>query len=98
MLCSSCQSPDVHLIKVFAGHSQVSWSPVNGEKDIFGNYKNTKPLHAHACNDCGAVTWNVTIQKESDPEQTAQALDELAEADEDVREDPGFVLADGLDE
>ena len=98
MQCPSCRSTRMRYIKVLAGHSPVMWTPVNGEKDIFGNYKHAKPLHAHACQDCGAVSWNITIQKEHDTEQVARALDELAESDQDVREDPGFILADGLDE
>lgn len=98
MQCPSCQSTQLQLIKVFAGHSQAMWSPVNGEKDIFGNYKHPKPLHAHACQACGAVSWNVTLQKSTDPDQVARALDELAEADDAVREDPDFALADDLDD
>lgn len=98
MQCPSCQSPDVQLIKVFAGHNQVNWSPVNGEKDIFGNYKNPKPLHAHACSSCGHVFWNITLAKPADPDQAAQALVDLLESDEEVGEDPAFILADDLDQ
>ncbi|MEM9414790.1 MAG: hypothetical protein AAGA29_04840 [Planctomycetota bacterium] len=98
MHCPSCQSPDVQLIKVFSGHNPLMWSPVGGEKDIFGHYKNPKPLHAHACQDCGYVMWNITIPKETNPIQVAEALDELAKSEgyDEGEEAPAFVLADEL--
>ncbi|XAM01677.1 hypothetical protein OT109_09810 [Phycisphaeraceae bacterium D3-23] len=97
MQCPACQSSDVQLIKVFSGHNPLMWSPVSGEKDIFGNYKHPKPLHAHACQGCGHVMWNITIQKEANPNQVAEALGELAESDDAGTEDPAFILADDLD-
>ena len=98
MQCPTCQSSEVELIKVFSGHNPLTWAPAGGEKDIFGNYKNAKPLHAHACQACGHVMWNITLAKEASPSQTAKALDQLAQSDEDVTEDPAFILADDLDE
>lgn len=98
MQCPSCQGTQVQLIKVSAGHNPITWSPVNGEKDIFGNYKNPKPLHAHGCSQCGHVFWNITIAKPADPDQAAKALVELLESDDEVGEDPAFILADDLDQ
>ena len=88
MKCSACQSTNLQPIKVFAGHNPMGWSPVGGEKDIFGNYKKLRPLLAHACTDCGNVNWNIRIVKEQDPDETAQALDELARAEADPNADP----------
>lgn len=87
MKCCACQSDQVQLIKVFAGHNPMGWAPVGGEKDIFGNYKKLRPLLAHACTDCGAVNWSIKVPKEQDPDKTAEALDELAR--EDLVLDPG---------
>lgn len=64
----------------------MGWSPVAGEKDIFGNYKKLRPLLAHACSDCGNVNWNIKIEQPKDPNKTAAALDELSEIAE---QDPG---------
>ncbi len=87
MKCCACQSERLQLIKVFAGHNPMGWSPVGGEKDIFGNYKKLRPLLAHACSDCGNVTWNIRVAKELDPGETAQALDELASEEYDAGEE-----------
>lgn len=97
MQCPACQSSNVQLIKVFGGHSPLMWAPASGEKDIFGNYKHPKPLHAHACQGCGHVSWNVTLQKEANPARAAEALGELAESEGEDTEDPAFILADDLD-
>lgn len=98
MKCSSCQSEKLQLIKVFAGHNAMGWSPVGGERDIFGNYKRLRPLLAHACADCGNVTWNIKVQKEQDPNVMAQALDELASEEEvDPNEDSvAYTLGEDL--
>lgn len=93
MQCPACGSTSVQFIKVFAGHNAPGWAPANGEKDLFGNPKQLKPLHAHACQGCGQVMWNITLPKPTDPDQVAQALIELAETEE-VAEDPDFILAD----
>jgi hypothetical protein len=86
MKCSACGSDDLQPIKVFSGHNAMGWSPVAGEKDIFGNYKKLRPLLAHACSDCGNVNWNIKIEQPKDPNKTAAALDELSEIAE---QDPG---------
>jgi len=79
MKCSSCQSNHVQLIKILAGNTPLMWAPANGEKDIFGGYKNAKPVHAHACQICGHVFWNITLDRDVDPGETAQALDALTD-------------------
>lgn len=81
MTCNNCGSEQLQLIKVFAGHNAMAWSPVGGEKDIFGNYKKRHPLLAHGCNDCGNVNWNIKIEQPRDPNKAAQALDDLASDD-----------------
>ena len=87
MICTGCGSDDLQLIKVFSGHNALGWSPVAGEKDIFGNYKKLRPLLAHACNGCGNVQWNIKIEQPKDANKTAEALDELSEmADQDPGE------------
>lgn len=87
MKCIACGSDRLQLIKVFAGHNQLGWSPVGGERDIFGNYKKLRPLLAHGCNACGTVNWNINIKRDAaDPGETAQALDALAE---EQSRDPG---------
>ena len=87
MKCCSCGSDNLQLIKVFAGHNPMGWSPLSGERDIFGNYKKLRPLLAHACNDCGNVNWNIKIVKEQDPGENARALDALASEVNDPGED-----------
>lgn len=87
MTCNACGSHRLQLIKVFSGSNQPGWSPVSGEKDIFGNYKKLRPLLAHACNDCGNVNWNIKIDQPQDPAMTAQALDALASEEIDLGED-----------
>lgn len=87
MKCTACQSDKLQLIKVFAGHNPMGWSPVGGDKDIFGNYKKLRPLLAHACADCGAVNWNIKLQKDQDPGETARALDALASEEDDAGDD-----------
>jgi len=87
MKCTSCGSENLQLIRVFAGHYNMGWSPVAGEKDIFGNYKKLRPLLAHGCGDCGNVTWNIRVDLPSDPNKTAQALDELASEEVDPGEE-----------
>lgn len=87
MICSACGSDDLQLIKVFSGHNAPGWSPVSGEKDIFGNYKKLRPLLAHACTNCGNVQWNIRIDQPKDANKTAAALDELSEIAD--QEDPG---------
>lgn len=85
MTCNACGSDKLQLIKVFSGHNAMGWSPVSGEKDIFGNYKKLRPLLAHACGGCGNVQWNIVL-KPRDANKTAAALDELSEIAE---QDPG---------
>lgn len=87
MKCIACGSEKLGLIKVFAGSNPLGWSPVGGEKDIFGNYKKLRPLLAHACADCGSVNWNIRIDKPVDPIENAKALNELAS--EEYAPDPG---------
>ena len=87
MKCTSCGSERLELIRVFGGAHQLGWSPVSGEKDIFGNYKKLRPLLAHGCMECGNVMWNIKIEKPQDPDKTAAALDELAT--EQAEFDPG---------
>jgi len=89
MKCNACASEKLHLIKVFAGSNQLGWSPVAGEKDIWGNYKKLRPLLAHACADCGNVQWNIKLDQPKDPNQTAAALDELSELAGQPEQDPG---------
>ena len=89
MKCSSCGSEQFQIIKVFGGHNPMGWSPVSGEKDIFGNYKKLRPLLAHACSDCGNVQWNITLDQK-DADKTAAALDELSEIAEHAEEDAGL--------
>lgn len=97
MKCSACQSENLQLIKVFAGHNPMGWSPVGGEKDIFGNYKKLRPLLAHACADCGNVNWNIKVVKEQDPGETARALDALASEEHDPGEDSvAYTLGEDL--
>ena len=84
MTCNSCGSERLQLIKVFSGHNALGWSPVSGEKDIFGNYKKLRPLLAHACSDCGNVNWNIKIEQPRDANKTAEALDELSEVANEV--------------
>lgn len=79
MTCNGCGSDQLQFIKVFSGHNALAWSPVAGEKDIFGNYKKLRPLAAHACNACGNVQWNIKIEQPKDANETAAALDELSE-------------------
>jgi hypothetical protein len=79
MKCNACGSEKLQLIKVFAGSNQLGWSPVSGEKDIFGNYKKLRPLLAHACAGCGNVQWNIKLDQPKDANETAAALDELSE-------------------
>jgi hypothetical protein len=86
MTCIACGNDELQLIKVFSGHHAMGWSPVAGEKDIFGNYKKLRPLLAHACSTCGNVQWNIKIEQPKDPDQTAAALGELSEIAE---QDPG---------
>ncbi|MFN3167474.1 MAG: hypothetical protein ACE37H_10470 [Phycisphaeraceae bacterium] len=88
MKCSACGSEELHLIKVFAGHNAMGWSPVGGEKDIFGNYKKLRPLLAHACSGCGNVMWNIQVPRK-DPGDTARALDALASEETADAGDPG---------
>jgi len=78
MKCNACGSHQFQPIKIFAGHNAIGWSPVGGEKDIFGNYKKLRPLLAHACTRCGSVNWNITLPKPDSAHETAQALDDLA--------------------
>ena len=88
MTCNGCGSDNLQLIKVFSGHNALGWSPVAGEKDIFGNYKKLRPLPAHACSDCGNVQWNIKIDQPKDANKTAAALDELSKtADKDPGEE-----------
>lgn len=87
MKCNACGSDRLQLIKVFSGINQLGWSPVGGEKDIFGNYKKLRPLLAHGCNDCGSVNWNIKVPKPCALGEKAKALDELAREDADF--DPG---------
>ena len=87
MTCTSCGSQRLSLIKVFAGANSMGWSPVGGEKDIFGNYKKLRPLLAHGCADCGNVTWNIKIEKPSDAGEKASALDDLASEEIDPGEE-----------
>ena len=89
MKCNACQSEQLQPIKVFAGHNAMGWSPVAGDKDIFGNYKKLRPLLAHACADCGNVNWNIRIDVPSDANKTAAALDELSDIAEQEEPDPG---------
>lgn len=89
MKCNACGSEQLHPIKVFAGHNAMGWSPVAGDKDIFGNYKKLRPLLAHACNDCGNVNWNIRIDAPRDANKTAAALDELSDIAEQEQRDPG---------
>ena len=89
MTCNACGSEQLHLIKVFAGSNQLGWSPVAGEKDIWGNYKKLRPLLAHACAGCGNVQWNIKVDQPKDPDKTAEALDELSEIAELAEQDPG---------
>ncbi|MEM9348415.1 MAG: hypothetical protein AAGB26_17640 [Planctomycetota bacterium] len=89
MKCNACGSSNLQPIKVFAGHNAMGWSPVAGEKDIFGNYKKLRPLLAHACADCGHVQWNINLGQPRDPNETAAALDELSEFAEQAAHDPG---------
>ena len=99
MKCTACGSERLQLIKVFAGHNMMGWSPVSGEKDIFGHYKNLRPLLAHGCADCGNVTWNIKIEKPQDPDKTAAALDELSEeAELDPGEESAAYSFEGLDD
>ncbi|MEO0476714.1 MAG: hypothetical protein AAF085_12210 [Planctomycetota bacterium] len=44
MKCIACGSDNLQPIKVFSGHNAMGWSPVAGEKDIFGNYKKLRLL------------------------------------------------------
>ena len=88
MKCNSCGSENLQLIKVFSGHNAMGWSPVSGEKDIFGNYKKLRPLLAHGCNDCGNVNWNIKVEQPRDANKTAAALDELSEIAQE-EQDPG---------
>lgn len=87
MKCCACGSEQLQLIKVFAGHNAMGWTPVAGEKDVFGHYKKLRPLLAHACLQCGNVNWNITLPKELNPDATARALDELAAEEYDPGED-----------
>lgn len=87
MKCNTCQSENLKLIMIFAGHNAVGWSPVGAEKDIFGNYKKLRPLAAHACGDCGNVNWNIKVDKEQDSRETIQALGELADEETDAAEE-----------
>lgn len=88
MKCSACGSEELVPIKVFSGHNAMGWSPVAGEKDIFGNYKRLRPLLAHACAGCGNVQWNIKIDQPKDANETAAALDELSVlADQDPGEE-----------
>ena len=97
MKCSACQSDNLQLIKVFGGHNPMGWSPVGGEKDIFGSYKKLSPLLAHACSGCGTVTWNIRVQQEQDPNEAAQALDALASEEIDPNEDSvAYTLGEDL--
>lgn len=86
MKCSACGSERLQLIKVFAGANPLGWSPVGGERDIFGNYKKLRPLLAHACADCGTVSWNIRLDQPKDTHETAAALGELSDLAE---QDPG---------
>ena len=93
MKCNACGSHNLQPIKVFAGHNAMGWSPVAGEKDIWGNYKKLRPLLAHACVECGNVQWNIKIEQPKDTHKTAAALDELseiAELAEHVEADAGL--------
>ena len=90
MKCNACGSEQLQLIKVFAGSNQVGWSPVSGEKDIWGNYKKLRPLLAHACSDCGNVQWNIKVDQPRDADKTAAALDELSEIAEHAVQDAGM--------
>jgi len=89
MTCNACGSEKLHLIKVFAGSNPLGWSPVAGEKDIWGNYKKLRPLLAHACAACGNVQWNIKLDQPKDANETAAALDELSELAERDEQDPG---------
>ena len=86
MKCSACGADALQPIKVFSGHNAMGWSPVAGEKDIFGNYKKLRPMLAHACSACGHVQWNIKLDQPRDANKTAAALDELSEIAE---RDPG---------
>lgn len=86
MKCSACGADALQPIKVFSGHNAMGWSPVAGEKDIFGNYKKLRPMLAHACTVCGHVQWNIKLEQPRDADKTAAALDELSEIAE---QDPG---------
>ena len=90
MKCNACNAEKLQLIKVFAGSNQLGWSPVAGEKDIFGNYKKLRPLLAHACSECGNVQWNIKLDQPKDAGKTAEALDELSEIAELAEEDAGM--------
>lgn len=89
MKCNACGSERLQLIRVFSGHNAMGWSPVSGEKDIFGNYKKLRPLLAHGCTDCGNVNWNIKPMKPSDHVDNIEALNALAreEADYDPAEE-----------
>ncbi|MGB0768277.1 MAG: hypothetical protein ACPGYV_11275 [Phycisphaeraceae bacterium] len=80
MKCIACGSDKLQLIKVFSGVNSLGWSPVAGEKDLFGNYKKLRPLLAHGCGDCGAVNWNIKIAQPRNPDEAAEALVALSES------------------
>lgn len=87
MKCNACGSEKLGLIKVFSGINQLGWSPVGGEKDIFGNYKKLRPLLANACKDCGSVNWSIRVDKPAKTSENVQALDDLASEEHDPGEE-----------